>query len=779
MLSIADSGTCDLQKDVAPIFFPIDRRIYFYNSEYHRQAEGGSMAHFSHFTASLCRKTPLILIFLFCFIMTSVSVAQGDVTLTVDFSAAQYPISPLIYGMNFADADLAAELQLPINRWGGNDRTRYNWQIDTSNQGSDYFFENIPRDNPNPGNLPDGSLADRFIEQNISTGTQTYLLIPMIGWTAKSRKEQPYDCGFSVAKYGAQQETDFWQPDCGNGMRPDGVTPVTGNDPADTSIPIDHTFVQAWMQHLISKYGNAANGGVRYYNLDNEPFLWNYTHRDIHPQPLGYDGLRDKTYQYAAAIKAVDPTAMVGGPGEFGWSGYFYSALDMAAGGDWWNTRPDRMAHGDIPFIEWYLQQMKVYEEQNGIRILDYVDQHYYPQGGTTLNNDVDPNTAALRLRSTRSLWDPTYIDESWIGDSGEPPIRMIPRMREWVADNYPGTKTAIGEYNFGGNATLNGAITQADVLGIFGRERLDLATMWWPPEVDEPVAYAFRMYLNYDGEQGKFGDRSVSATSTDQSQLAIYAAHRTSDNTLTVIVINKTNNNLTSPVQLHGFHSTGTAEVYRYSGANLNAIQQLADQAVTPTGFSTTFPPTSITLFVMERGVVDSELLVNNSFETAGSSDKSAANWSEDQMFKARRKCNQTGKPPIAHSGECAIQFKGVAGVKSTITQAADVSSIAAGDTLTLSAWVYAKKLSDGAAKLQGKVSYSDGTKLKLKPVIASGDYPYTLIMASQPVAGTPNSAKVKITLNQGSGKFFIDDVSLLRTPAGRSETPSLIPLP
>ncbi len=722
-------------------------------------------------------KTPLILIFLFCFAMTSISIAQGDVTLTVDFTAVKYPISPLIYGMNFANPTLAAELQLPVNRWGGNDRTRYNWQIDTSNQASDYFYENIPRDNPAPQNLPDGSLADRFIEQNISTNTETYLLVPMIGWTAKSRKGQPYDCGFSVVKYGEQEQTDPYQPDCGNGVRPDGETFVTGNDPTDTSLPIDYNFVQAWMEHLIGKYGDSQNGGVRYYNLDNEPFLWNSTHRDIHPEPLGYDQLRDLTFEYAFAIKQIDPNALVGGPGEFGWTGYFYSAKDMAAGGDWWNTRPDRMAHGDIPFIEWYLQQMQAYEEENGIRILDFVDQHYYPQGGTSLNNIADPDTAALRLRSTRSLWDPTYIDESWIGDSGEPPIQMLPRMRQWVADNYPGTKTAIGEYNFGGNATLNGAITQADVLGIFGRERLDMATMWWPPEPNEPVAHTFRMYLNYDGEGSKFGNQSVSATSSDQSRMSVFAAHRTVDNKLTVMVINKTNNNLGTTLQLNGFHPTGPAQAYRYSGANLNAIVQLPDQPVSGSGINTTFPANSITLFVLDSSAVDTELLVNNSFELAGSSNKTASNWSEDQMVKAKRKCNQAGKPALAHSGECAIQFKGVAGVKSSISQSVDSSLISAGDTVGLTAWMSGKKLFAGA-KLQATLKYTDGTKLKLSPLVPQGDFPYTFQVDSNTVNGTPTKVKVKLSVNEGNGKLTIDDVSLLVSSAGRS-TEGLLPLP
>ena len=46
----------------------------------------------------------------------------------------------------------------------------------------------------------------------------------------------------------------------------------------------------------------------------------------------------------------------------------------------------------------------------------------------------------------------------------------------------------------------MNGALAQADVLGIFGREQLGLATLWGAGRATDPWAYAFRMYRNYDG---------------------------------------------------------------------------------------------------------------------------------------------------------------------------------------------------------------------------------------------------------------------------------------
>jgi len=291
--------------------------------------------------------------------------------IAVDAAAGVHPISPDIYGMNYADEALAAELRLPVRRWGGNSTSRYNWQADETNTGSDWYFENVPTDS---------GAADAFVDQDRRTGTKTLMTVPLIGRVAKRRLDShPYDCGFKVSKYGAQQATDPWDADCGNGIRPNS-SEVTGNDPNDTSIVITPAFVQDWVQHLVAKYGPASAGGVAYYNLDNEPMLWPGTHRDVHPEPTSYDEMRDRTWAYGAAVKAGDPSARTLGPAEWGWTGYFWSALDWV-GGDWWNHPADRLAHGNVPFVEWYLQQMAAYEQQHGVRVLDYLDEHFYPPG--------------------------------------------------------------------------------------------------------------------------------------------------------------------------------------------------------------------------------------------------------------------------------------------------------------------------------------------------------------------------------------------------------------
>ena len=519
------------------------------------------------------------------------AIAQNSLSLSVDVTADRHSISPDIYGMNdyALDPALAKELRIPVERWGANHTSRYNWLVDSSNSGDDFFFVG-GGDNKKP--VP-GNSIDKIVKTNRNNGSQSIVTIPIIGYV---NKFSTWNCGFRVSKYGAQEKTNpyiFPEGDkCGNGKRSDG-TLITDNNRLDVSIVSDAAFQKPWVEHLVKTHGTAAKGGVQIYQMDNEPSGWGNTHRDVHPEATSYDELRDRTYQHASMVKATDPTAKVLGPSDFGWPVYVDSGV-----------KGDREKHGGVWFARWYLQQMRAYEQQKGVRILDYFDEHYYPiVDDLCLANCPagDAKTQAARLRSTRSLWDSTYTDESWIGKS-YPPLTLIPRFRQWIKEDYPGTKVAITEYNWGGLESINGALTQADILGIFGREQLDLGTLWGPPKSSEPGAYAFRMYMNYDGKGGKYGETWVRSHSTDQGQLSIYAADRTNDGALTLVIINKTSQKLTSNLSLKGFSPATKAQVYTYSEANLRAIVRQGDLAVNAAGFQTTYPANSITLVAIPK---------------------------------------------------------------------------------------------------------------------------------------------------------------------------------
>ncbi|MEZ4648591.1 MAG: glycoside hydrolase family 44 protein [Candidatus Eisenbacteria bacterium] len=490
------------------------------------------------------------------------SAPSDTVDVTVDVSSERRVISPGIYGINFGSDSEWTELPYTVRRWGGNSVTRYNYVLDTFNTASDWFYMNIPNDHPDPGQLPDGSAADRFAEETLTSGADVLLTVPTIGWTPNAREKR---WGFSVDLYGEQEETEctasgwqsWCQEDAGNGILIGGV-PVTGNDPLDTSIPVGPSFAEDWLAHLSTRVGTASQGGIRYYALDNEPMLWSSTHRDVHPDPVDYDELWSRSRDYAAAIKASDPGAEVFGPAVWGWCAYFFSAEDGCGPGG------DHAAHGGMDVLPWYLDQAKQYELTHGTRILDYLDIHYYPQAaGVALSDDESSATSARRLRSVRSLYDPTYVDESWIGQ----PVRLIPRMREWIDEYYPGTKLAITEYNWGGDSGLSSALAQAEVLAVFGREGVDVATRWVAPAAGSRVADAFRVFLDVDGAGTVLTGTSVHADASAPDDLGAYAVEAEDGRLFVVAVCRATSPRLLRVAPGSGWSTT--ALLYRMDGSN------------------------------------------------------------------------------------------------------------------------------------------------------------------------------------------------------------------
>ncbi len=452
--------------------------------------------------------------------------ASAAVTVQVDASADVRPFSALIFGINHGDGARNAQIGYPLRRWGGNTATRYNWQVDVHNSASDWYYENIPGAFDRSQVPPLGNEADTFISEVRSYGGEALITIPTIGWTprADSPLSHPYFAGFSVAKYGEQQAVDPWDPDAGNGVYANGVE-ITGNDPHDTSSEVAPAFWTAWIAHLQATFGSAANGGVRFYALDNEMMLWNVTHRDVHPAPVTYDEAWARTLAYGSAIKQQDPAAQVLGPVTWGYCDLFGSAADVCLDGS------DRAAHGGLPFVAWYLQQVCANPLPSGARLVDYLDLHYYPQGSNVSISDDDSSaTAALRLRSLKELYDPEWVAESWLADLGDNDANhydkpnLIPRVRAWIDQYCPGTKLAITEYRWGNDDTASGAVAQAELFGIFAREGVDMATRWGAPAANTRVERAFQLFLNYDAAGGRVQGSSVRAVSGNVDQIGAYA---------------------------------------------------------------------------------------------------------------------------------------------------------------------------------------------------------------------------------------------------------------
>jgi hypothetical protein len=412
------------------------------------------------------------------------------------------PISPLIYGIGerpMNDTPDQWQLHPTGRRWGGNHTSRYNWELGNAwNTGKDWFFENVS-DEAGPG-----PAYARFITEGASHGAVTALTVPTIGWVAKDT----HSYGFPISVFGAQRAVAPENADIGNGLdRGGGLVPP--GSPDRTSTPMTPAGVGRWVHAVRALEQSQGRRSVPIYILDNEPTLWNETHRDVHPTPVSYDELLDRTVSYAAQIRTADPDARIAGPAAWGYLALFESGVDVAGH----PGHPDRDRHGGVALMPWWLGEVAAAERRASVRLLDLVDVHFYPQGkgiGVGTEGAVDADTAARRIRSTRALWDPQYVDESWIQEA----VQLVPRLDRWIAERHPGLGVMIGEYNFGAENHMSGGLAVAEALGRFAQTGVAAAFYWDHPPSGSPAYWAFRAYRDFDGAGARFEDEWVPSDS-------------------------------------------------------------------------------------------------------------------------------------------------------------------------------------------------------------------------------------------------------------------------
>lgn len=493
----------------------------------------------------------------------------ADVLFTIRTDGTLRAISAYIYGTN-GTANIAQNRGTVV-RSGGNRMTAYNWENNASNAGSDYQYQN---DGFLTNSSTPGEAVRPAVEEAHQNGAAAILTVPIVDYVAADKngggdiRNTP---NYQMARLKANVATK-------------GAAFSTTPDAADRNVYQDE-FV-SWAQ------GRFSGGGTLLYSLDNEPDLWSSTHPEVHPSPVGYDELVQRSTRFAKAIKATAPSSQVLGFVSYGYSGY--TTLQDAS---------DRAGKGE--FIDYFLSQMQAAEAGAGKRLIDYLDLHWYPEamGGGVRITGAGTSAAEVeaRVQAPRSLWDEMYREDSWITrDVVRGPLQLLPWLATRISRSYPNTRLAFTEWNYGGGGHISGAIATADVLGIFGRDGVALACIW-ELNSDERFTYAgLRTFRNYDGAGGAFGDVSIPASTSDRAAASIYASVDQKDPSRVVLVaINKRTQMLRAGVTLAHPTAYARAEVYVLSGTNPQIVKGSDLTAVAQNAFSYAMPAQSISVLV------------------------------------------------------------------------------------------------------------------------------------------------------------------------------------
>jgi len=524
--------------------------------------------------------------------------SSASVHVTVDVLTNRHPISPYVYGGAYPkDAPTITDSGLSVVRWGGNATSTYNWQLHTDNADNDWYFEDF-----NYSEIGDSDSA-QYINDVKAAGSNPLMTMVMLPWVAQSAENNNGHWSFSVAKYGAQCSVDPYNTDAGNGVESDCATNFTA-DPTDAYVPLlddssqtcpggqSCVYRDQWAAALAAAFGSAPH----FYDMDNEIDIWGGTHRDIHPNPSGYNELRDTYLTEARNLKTWDPLAIRLGPVSCCWWFYFNGA-----------NGNDKSAHGGVDFLPWWLNEVYWQDQIAGTRSLDLFDIHAYPDE-TNTSGWTQAQLQALAVRIYRDYWDPTYVSEAssinqpWvtlIQPNKTIPFR-IPRMRAIVNSIYPGTPLAMTEWSaaFAGESDFSTALGDADAYGIIGRERAYLASRWLAPTAGNPNYLALKLFTNYDGAHHRFGAISVSDTNDgDPDLFSSYAAVNSAGTSVTLLVLNKDpQNTVSTQFAFKGF-TPSTVTAYTLAASAPTAITVSSSNAWSST---VRLAPYSATLLVI-----------------------------------------------------------------------------------------------------------------------------------------------------------------------------------
>ena len=119
--------------------------------------------------------------------MSAVAAAQNPTAnVTVNVNAGRHPIDPRIYGLAYGTTAQLTDLHVPLNGYGGNNSSRYNWQLNADNRAQDWYYESIGETSATAGER-----GDTIFSLSKAAGAQAMLTVPMIGWIAKLGANDP------------------------------------------------------------------------------------------------------------------------------------------------------------------------------------------------------------------------------------------------------------------------------------------------------------------------------------------------------------------------------------------------------------------------------------------------------------------------------------------------------------------------------------------------------------------------------------------------------------
>jgi hypothetical protein len=519
------------------------------------------------------------------------AIAAEPVRITVDATQDRLAVSPFLYGKNDFLGSPASPLR--EDQWqrfrdagvrmlrmhGGNNGTKYNWRRKLTSHPD--WYNNVYG--------VDWDHAQTGLQRHLP-GVQAMWCFQLIGKVAGATAHNFNDWAFNRS----QGWSGVGQNLAGGGV----VNPAGGGKALTEGSPnlyltdSDASESTAILDHWTGSAGLGLDRSrFLYWNMDNEPEIWEGTHDDVMPRQLPAEEFMQRYFAYAKKAREKFPEIRLVGPVPANeWQWYQWPGGIRADGRNY-------------PWLEYFIKRIGEEQARTGVRLLDVLDIHHYP--GVTRPEDV--------VQIHRTYFDKTYnspeangvksVNGGW--DNSITSEHIFVRCREWL-DHYlgPGHGVTFGLSEVGIAVTdpALASVWYASTLGEFMREGVEVFTPWsWQPGMWE-VLHLFSRYNH---------GTSVRARSSDENMVSAYATVDDVSGRLTLVLVNRA---LTGTRDLdvevggravrNGPHTTlrlaGLPPAETFVSHTSNALAA-GTVGVSGNRFSLVLPPLSITSVLLE----------------------------------------------------------------------------------------------------------------------------------------------------------------------------------
>ena len=541
----------------------------------------------------MINKTRYLILLIFA--IFTVTNAQNTVNITVNTKIGQKPISPALYGRNNCLKNNSTEAEKQFLRDagvrlmrenGGNNGTKYNWREDLSSH-PDWY-----------NNVYDQYRDERavIIEEDFNN-VQGMFGFPTCGWAASSN-----DFNFKE-----------WIDDKNHTRTTENL--AGGGDINKYLVPWPADSIVGVLDHWFKEDGlGLSEENFTYWNLDNEPDIWEHTHDDIFPEHIHPEVVIDKYLAVARKIKSVNPNLKLCAP---------------AITGEWhfWGwAKEDKLG---MSWVEYFIKRFGEATTDDGVQLIDMIDLHFY------FNYPQDAQSKTEFLQYHRVYYDETYayplangiqLNTNPYGgwDSSLNKEYLLKRMDDWISEYFPENNTVtVGVSEAGLNNANNSnanyiASWYASQLGTFADQGTELFAPWYWHVGQWEVMNLFSNF-HYDTR--------VLSNSSNELLVSAYSAINTAKDSLSVILVNRNESSSQSAtLNLESGKFLSTSDISVQTLSNLpaeetfksssdNALKTSSTTIVDDSTITITLEPLSITRLGVPFKEADNVILPSDNF--------------------------------------------------------------------------------------------------------------------------------------------------------------------